>query len=572
MLTEKNQKEALIVLIEWGRVHMLTPAFDQYLTELSDDFRSLLRKEIDIRSFLDNALEETKASVDSAIAVLSDTDLIMATEEDDIWYDARRAFGALDGANYLAESIQRFLASEYSHNKLQEEIIPKLDDIRADIFAWIYEGEFSPLRLTVLNQFRREWLKLIPEEKRYEFPWYEILSDLDENILMNVIEGFDKIVAGTQDATSVSLSAHLGIVLYELKRDNPLLTTIKERALFLKGLRQTASKRSALTLWRLAEDSASEYPLSEEIEKAGVVRVSVKVLEKAEVSNECEKLYWTFLAAFCGPRLSDAQRIELLKRVEKRIFSVDLAAEEIQTNIRQILRSLQRWYNGENGNSDLVGQCFNQWISSLNRVPAVMEAEEDEKVEMLWERINLIWKKSIDLSNILSKTKMWIESVISPQPQLEAAPLVWMGGDPEIERQPKIQIQKNPIEISLQPDDEGEYCFLLPPRRLLSCNAPDEYENLIYYIGNTSENHWAGWGVRSDGTTEPFGIQEVESQIFYRLNVSDYEKLIIAISSDRDLLNDFVHMMERRNEPDEPAKTNLNVVILICSLIRNDAV
>ena len=118
--------------------------------------------------FLSDSVKKIEQQVTLAISLLTNIELITATEEDSIWHNAEVSFIAFDRVNYLMEALQ-FLIAPYKE-EIAKKAIQELDAIFEKIVGWLEEGDFSPLRFVVFNESRRYYLEQIPEEEKYRFP------------------------------------------------------------------------------------------------------------------------------------------------------------------------------------------------------------------------------------------------------------------------------------------------------------------------------------------------------------------------------------------------------------------
>lgn len=565
MLTNSDQENLLNAILEWGKTHILTPVFTQDLKEI-EDYCQTVFSQIDLKSFLSELTRETDDRVNSAIKTLSDPKLIIATETDDLWHDAEKSFLVFDRVNYLIETTYHLIAP---YNKsLSEEVMSKLDDIMSRIISWLEDGEFSPLRLTVINSIRRGYVNLIPEDERYQFPWYEIYSDYDENIIRVIIEHFDDLTSRDKKGQiPKELKTYLPEISYELKRDKELLSIINQEFVLHRSLLETVSKRSALTLWHLGDEAALDYILPEEVEKAGVVRVSISLLKKVKLSTKTEKLYWAFLVAFCGPGLKNEQRLQLLDEVERMIGKID--TEDLVGDMAKILVPLKRWHDEKLQDDWLTQICFTHWLELLEKEAVAMpEMECDEDPNRLWEVLKSIVSFPDLIPDLILVVLKWTrERIISPKVELGAVPVPEMG-DKKDRKTIKIETKTNPINLSIRPNDKGEYPILPAPKFCVGGNIETYETSLWNEISKITGVYWGGVAITEDDESEKFTPQPIDRRIFHRISGKGYQKAIIGISSDEDQLERFIQKLtEAEPKIDE---TFDKIILLIISLERGN--
>lgn len=584
-----EQKEYLNAVLEWGKTHLLSPSIELYLKEI-DVFCTPLVKSKELESFLSNSIEELQNQVESAISILWSEELIMATEEDSVWHEAQASFIAFDRVNYLMEAVRYLLFP--AKGDTYKKALSKLDNIFIRITSWLEEGDFSPLRLTSINDFRQRYLKQIPEEKRYQFPWYEYYSDYDENILEIIAENLDSFFAKNRKKPLFGVpETQLVETAYELKRDDKLLSRLKREFAFHRELMTAVSKRSGFRLWRLGENSALDYMLPRRAEEAGPVRTSINILEDAKIYTKEEKIYWTFLPAFCCPGLDDKERLELLDKVEELIKNTDLA--EISDDKAGVLRALRNWYEGKCEDSDLVEASFGPWIKFLEEKAEglpVMEFDEDaDKLlgvlnkllslpikEPVYETIHPEPKQEIKEPpvSILDTIFDLIEHAIK-QTILQAAPAISSGKESKEtikEETFALKEGKKSIRLTVEPNTEGEFNFLTDPNNVFSFNSErdeEEYKSLWNFMGKrtSTRKYWGGCFMAEDGESIKIEIDQVMGRFLYKTKGNNLKYAVIGISNEKEDLDKFVQLLEELDKGyDFKVDKQLKVIVLIITL------
>lgn len=556
MSTNVDIQDFSNAILDWGKTYLLTPEAKPYLSEIGDYCKICLESS-EIERFLPDLTKDIKMQVESAIITFSNPELIFATEEDNIWYEAQEAFIVFDRINYLSEGIH-YLKTLHK-TALLEKIMKDCNEIMSGILEWLEDGNFSPLRLTVLNDIRRKYLARIPENNHYLFPWYEIYSDLDENILRIIMENLAVFQNIKEENVPEALESYMGEISYELNRDKELYSMLKRHFVLHKSFIKSFSKRSAITLWRLGEKAALDYIVPQCVEEAGLIRVSDKVIGDVDFSTKTNDLFWTFMSSFCGPGLNEKQRVTLLGRVEKMLKNVK--AEDITGVNSEVLKPLKLWFDGKCEDSQLVNISFTTWNNMLQKK---VESEEmplrevDENPGKLWNTINEKISSTAKITPLYDRQPVICEPKIaiyssyaksaseaSEKPSVTDSPIVTLhsnyamaASETATQQMQELRLYKNPISFSLKPDTNGEYP-VLPINNVLSCDAPDDYQKVWEYLELAKDNYWGGYAITRDNKPEVLTVQQVERRIFKHLE-SKYKKAFIGISPKKPGIEAFI--------------------------------
>ncbi|MCC7212117.1 MAG: hypothetical protein E3K40_02385 [Candidatus Brocadia sp.] len=570
LLPKNNQEKNFNTMVQWGKTHLLSagvPETEQCLKELEVDCKTLINSNV-LDDFLSSSIEEINKKVALAISAISNDALITGTDEEGIWHEALEGFTAFDMVNYMLEVVH-YLIAPFKKEAASKFII-KLDETMSNIISWIEDGDFSPLRLTVINNYRRHQLSQIPVDKQYLFPWYEIYSCYNKDILEVIIENFDTFVLETgKEHISALLELPIAELSFELRRDKKLFSIVKHEYILHKSLMKAISKRSALTLWRLGVNSSLDRIMPQHIEKADVVRTVnnlIKGVLTSDVTNT-DKAYWLFLSAFCGPGLDDKQRLNLLEKVEKIVKKIDTS--DIVGDMANVLKTLKHWYDSNCEDSQIVSISFDTLTRLMEENARRMQTREyDEDPKELWNTLNTLLKKPIPS---IPFEDSWIERIsewINRYAVIQAPALAWLSEDEErTTEQLLLDIGNKLIKLSLRPNAEGKYPIIPSPNMVLSCNAIEDYKNIWNYVGNTTGNYWGGCLIKEDGKVEEFTVKEIKKRIFHRIEGNIYKTAIIGISSKKGDIEEFVcRLQECSTLPEKSFEKLLNIVVLIISL------
>ncbi len=95
--------------------------------------------------------------------------------------------------------------------------------------------------------------------------------------------------------------------------------------------------------------------------------------------------------AFCGPDLTDEQRLKAFSWVEQNLKKVTVS--EINTAANQILNALRKWINGEIGDNVLTETLFTLWIDGL-KFEAELATADHADGKAIWNFVEGIIKES----------------------------------------------------------------------------------------------------------------------------------------------------------------------------------
>lgn len=569
---DMNQKGFCNVLIEWGKTHTHSPQITSYLKRLEEYCKPFIHDNR-LEDFLSHSIEELKKQVDTAVSILSDTELVTSTEDTPLWHEAESSLITLDRVNYLMDAIH-FLIAPY-RDAVYKKSIHKLDEIFSFITSWLEEGAVSPLRFVVLNDTRRECLSQIPEETRYRFPWYENYSDYDENILETIILYFDDFLSKKWKKLAKKIPVeHLVEIWHELKRDVNLFSLVKRESALQKKLFKAVSVPSSLKLLGLSSDETSDAILPECVENAGVIWVCVSLLHDAilEIFSEAEKIYWTFLPALCGPSLNGKQRLEFLDTVENMISKIDIM--EIARDKGELLKTLKLWFEGKIEDSYLIKISFDTWNKLIEEKASRMPTREvDAAPDELWKAINNLVKKEIPIQ--VSERIIRFESLETMREKRKSHKQsefyniflhkVAANAGKEETGTEELKVEKNHIYFSLLPYDRGAYPIIPPPEEVSGCTAVKEYKKLWDVLGNIKGDSCYAGGIclKEDWQIKEIPIQPIKRRIFERIESKEgFRNAVIVISNERARIEEFIKIFSKSFDWTEREINEFNVIVL----------
>ena len=407
---------ALDILLSWGQIHLFHPEDVSSLNELKEQWDALVR-EIEAESSLRAGLERLEEEVKKSLALLHGKQTVDVYVDDG--REVRGAIEILDQVVVLSEALEHFTGA----NTLPEDFKRKSDDLLSLVTI---DNPPSGLRLIPLNDWRRKVLMRIPLSNRYLFPWYGSWADVPANTLDRLVDEWDSVTHGGMDAIGIDQGT-LNALLAELETDEDLLSRIRKDAHLAELIPQAIGESLALRLFALSTESAAEVEAPEPVEDRGLVACACKVVADPPLTSEIDRLERLFRAAFCGPVLTDNQRIELFSLLEDTLKKLDYASLDLPS----ILKRLDLWSKGFLRDQDFAKEVFDQWILDLNRAAEQIDIPiPDEALDFYATLTSL---RSLPIGEV--KTKEKEEEILDVQPKLKERPEVpvflLLGTEPE---------------------------------------------------------------------------------------------------------------------------------------------
>lgn len=377
-------------LLEWGKTKLLFPDYKEYLSLLEEGVRAFSPE--DIGNELPIGVNTICAEAESGMETISKSDLILATPVDSIWPEAENGFLAFDRLVFLREALEYSTWSNEDVSDTTKTYVKQVDEGLQKVSDWLFAGvEFSTLRLAALNEFRRKRLKDIPKGKEDLFLWYHLFTE-DEAPLDWLIENFNLLQEETAPET-LPEGIHLPVELYmaELRHDKILARVLEEEHRLFRDIQQAVVSSLALRLFTVSDLASITYTLPPEIEAPGLSATASHVISSAPRRTPADRLALVLQTAFCGPDLTDEQRLEAFSWVEQNLKKVTVS--EINTAANQILNALRKWINGEIGDNVLTETLFTLWIDGL-KFEAELATADHADGKAIWNFVEGIMKES----------------------------------------------------------------------------------------------------------------------------------------------------------------------------------
>jgi Tfp pilus assembly protein PilP len=345
---------ALDLLLEWGQAALLIRPNGELLMELEGRWAYLRALELEP----DDGMDALEGAVETALAYLGGPETLDVETA-----DASRVVAAvqiLDNAVFLAEAAESFPGADL----LSEAMLARIDDLLHQV-----TGDRSPpaARLIPLNDWRREYLRLIPKDIRHLFPWYTAWADLSADLLDHLAEHWEAVSAGDSRVVGVEAET-LYPLLAEIRSDTALLRRLQDDAQLLHLLPRVAAESLPLRLLALRQaEIAARRPVPD-LGTVGLYPAAQRLLE-APVRSRAEQTERILLAALCAPYLDDARRLVLLGEVERNLTG----RVGLWTTGAEALEALDLWEGGGMANAALADRIWIIWNQRLRAAAAAID-------------------------------------------------------------------------------------------------------------------------------------------------------------------------------------------------------
>lgn len=475
-------------LLNWAHIYFIGPPDDSELRRLQSEW-DVLMSDKDVVVSLRAGVERLNKQVDQALKLLYgpkslDLDLEEAWQIQD-------ALSVLDDVVLLSEALNHFSGATGFPENFRREVDALLVQVTVDRAP-------SGVRLIPLNDWRSQVLKQIPAKYRYLFPWYKVWADVAADTLDRLVEGWDGLAHGRMDTVEID-ECTLAALLAELNADKELLEWVRNEAGLSKLIPQAIEQSFALRIFILSTEGAASVSIPEVVEERGLVASACKAIREWP-GSEFDKAEIRFLAAFCGPLLTDGQRIEMLSKVEQ--FLKDVQPDRLIEE-SALLSRLYNWSERIISDQDLANFMFAKWMPALEAAAKeIMDPVPDAEVDF-WAEVNKELKKRWFINNfhrIFEKLK----DLFGQEQTLIGPAVVWAGreGRREITR-----YMAPYLELEIRPEvTTGGSKFKLP-------TFPQDsalQESRIDRIRDFNECYMWGAGWKEDGEQVDFALRHLK--------------------------------------------------------------
>ncbi|QTA90444.1 type III-E CRISPR-associated protein Csx30 [Desulfonema magnum] len=533
------------ILINWGRAHILRP---EYLQETEDEW-NFLKKKSDTRGLLETGTASLEKDTEDALNFLHGQETLDLY--DDMAIQAQTALEILDNAVMLSEAVEFFP----DQSDFSEDFTRKADHLLQEITI---DCEPPSLRLIPINRWRREVLQDIPAEFQYLFPWYVNWSELPPETLEILIQHW-KDIENNQlemiETDSVTLDGEtLYVLLTALTKDHVLLNHIRHQSRTAEVLSQAVKKDFKLQLLLKRNSDAPKYFVSDEVEDKGLYISACKnidtrdPLDPREVLNPLrskeDRTERLFLAAFCGPGLTDEKRIDLFGRVENNLDRLDFSKIKSDSPLKLI----DQWKKqGDSQLKKLSDIVLESWLDNLTvQAKKVAEPVPNENISFL-DTVNRIMTDAIvEPTTVLTGFIEWIKNFCASELYTEAAKSAGPLSKESVASQDikkSLNLDKNIFEDDLYIEDDS--------LKIRDDSPLQQLDNIEYY--------WNGWYEPLDGDMENIYSDAEEGDITPSFEIGkdkEYKTVVVCIATDEEIVNTVVSKINSKEEPLPEEKKN----------------
>lgn len=456
--------------------------------------------------------------------------ILSSSSEDPLWHDAIKAFDTFDNLLFLW-----FAAADILWNESRE-YVQKIETACLKLSDWMANSrDFNFLRFAPLNEWRRERLSQIPEDKHYLYPWYDALSEMQENAVELIAEKWDEIEAKGFGALSFIREVDRSLVWYHLTSDNKLCTALAERRKTEKLVLEAIDRSYALRLLHLSNIHAATRLVPDKFVSSDLERIPHTILTNVPAtgrslwpsltnimtSDETASLDRVLLTAFCGPYLSDEQRLSVLKWVESKIKDVHFHPGE-----NDLLIALDSWKNNAIGDDAIVEGIFKHWD----------ELRGKAYVQLLIH--DLQNKFSDSLTGISEGIARYFRSLLDCSPRLAFVPLGYNAPGQSVQPEEVVSLEDNATFLPLEFNKNGAFEYLTPVKGFERMDdIINLLNNFICYVG--------GWYKLRRGNIQTITCEPYDSLMpNTTMPKQDYEFVIICVTTEKNVLKKALAMQQ----------------------------
>lgn len=472
--------------------------------------------------------------------------IIPATEADESWHKTIQVLDSFDHVLFFWTAAADILWEEF------QEFVKKLEGVYLQLSDWIDQGaDFSTLRLVPLNDWRRRRLNEIPEEQHYLYPWYSSLNEIQTDAIDLIAENWPSIQQEGYKALSFIAEDNRSLVWIHLKADRSLQSAFAKQKEIENILFEVIDQSLALRLLHLSSTHAQIRVVPEKFASVGLARIANTVLADSTVeddspvgfSNALERairkgtdMDKILLSAFCGPYLSNEERLSAFKWVEAQMNKKDFPLG----GPNGLFTKLELWWKHEIVDEKIIEVLFLCWDSYRKRALDLLESDEFE------ERKTEIIQKLIGIGIMLE-----IGSMICRRPRIYSKPYLSSSEGEE--------------NIALSFDD-GNIIFLpiiFDKENKLPYLDPVETNKKMKAVGKLlrdAVSFTGGWYKRTGEDVQKIEMKpciEIETLRSYSLPKDKYEYVFIAIATNHKILQKALE--GKKLEPNEKKQVILVV-------------
>lgn len=530
--TDEVYSPELDLLLDWGQTHLLAPQDKTRLKELQEAWQATIaeKSKEEWSASLAQGLEHFEARVEAALKFLKGE----ATLDVEEAYEATlQALNTLDAVVFLWEAV-----CSYREAEINGDIVSRVGKLLEKV---TFEEPPSGLRLTPLNEIRRQKIEIIPEEQRYLFPWYSNWAELPTDTLQVIVEQWDSLAQGRMMIGHLEPEL-IPAILAAVKEDQELFNHLREAARIPKILAQALNKSPALRLYTIGQVYAGRFLVPNLVLKYGLESLSNEIIK-----NLSEGLYTdlerNFCRAFCSPMDDEGERLRLFKKIEKEVSELLSQPRWDLGSLSPRLRRLISWFQGSLTDQALAEQVFSEWIRDLYQAAWKKRVRElfisvSERAHRI---LNQIFPGPV---SIPASARAFLGRGAEVPIYYEDAPFFLSFMRPVVEERSVFELKENPVEMPLK-EVQGQFSLLVSNPEI------PEYHKLYQFLQQV-RFYWVGW-VFKEGQ-EPYKIPEdkpigLGGFPCFSLPKDRYHLVILAVSTEQKKLEELVKRVEQEGGP-----------------------
>ena len=367
------------ILLEWGRLFLQKNSDTDTEDALKEIETVFLRTDDLSATGVSEDIDQIASGMKEAVDTLQDSDIIGATPDDEYWYNATDAFELLDAGVYLMEAAEWLIRRK--NEQLADRILSRVETIYKDVTDTLFSAGFSPLRLATYNEWRRDAIADIPEDRHFLFPWYDQMNDEPSGILTVLadhVHHLDK-----SELLPEELTRQLRLYMAEIQRDQVLRRHICEENVIARAIRSELDTHWSIRLRHAARMEGYKHLLPEDIEMRGIENVSRAVFNEKKLSP-AERFAIAVAGACFAPGMVEKERTDILLECEEILAAGDYKTKG-QPAESNCIEGLLLMAKGEISGSDAAVRVLDLWFSRLEMAGSAYGVKEKTMTALIRE-------------------------------------------------------------------------------------------------------------------------------------------------------------------------------------------
>jgi len=344
--------------LKWGRLSLRDHIDQQELLEtLEQEIFSYENLGLELLHDLDLIIKDALEALD----FLNQPDILDIKEDDSAEAEALESFVRLDQLVFFKEAAERLLVPK--EEKLAEELLQATTRAYEQVTSFFFSPDFSALRLTVFQEYRKNALIDIRPEQYYLFPWYDLFNNVNSDTLFLIAENINQ-----PENLPREIKDELPLFYAEIQQDKVLNKYIHEQHRLSRQFNKILETHWLLRLWRFVEQISLDKILPEMVEQKGVVRLRQSLVQSSGLTDQ-DRFALGLSAALFAPDIDEAERLKLLEQCEK-IFERVRETSTPNTPPDRVIQKLNQFQSGRLSLEEAVQATLDYWIEQLSTVQA----------------------------------------------------------------------------------------------------------------------------------------------------------------------------------------------------------